>query len=33
MARNYKLDFTPVIDGLSSLLLGCLGTFLRAICG
>ncbi|MGO8504248.1 amino acid ABC transporter permease [Rhizobium leguminosarum] len=30
---NYKLDFTPVIDGLPSLLLGCLGTFLLAICG
>jgi polar amino acid transport system permease protein len=30
---NYKLDFTPVIDGLPNLLLGCLGTFLLAICG
>ncbi len=30
---NYQLDFTPVIDGLPSLLLGCLGTFLLAICG
>jgi polar amino acid transport system permease protein len=30
---NYELDFTPVIDGLPSLLLGCLGTFLLAICG
>src|SRR6478736_6839906 len=30
---NYTLDFTPVIDGLPSLLLGCLGTFLLAICG
>ena len=30
---NYQLDFAPVIDGLPSLLLGCLGTFLLAICG
>ncbi|KWV56997.1 ABC transporter permease [Rhizobium altiplani] len=30
---NYTLDFTPVIDGLPSLLLGCLGTLLLAICG
>jgi polar amino acid transport system permease protein len=30
---NYKLDFTPVIDGLPDLLMGCLGTFLLAICG
>ncbi len=30
---NYQLDFTPVIDGLPSLLLGCLGTLLLAICG
>ena len=30
---NYTLDFTPVIDGLPNLLLGCLGTFLLAICG
>ncbi|MBB3594032.1 polar amino acid transport system permease protein [Rhizobium sp. BK529] len=30
---NYQLDFTPVIDGLPSLLLGCLGTFLLAVCG
>jgi polar amino acid transport system permease protein len=30
---NYQLDFTPVIDGLPDLLLGCLGTFLLAICG
>ncbi|NLS03973.1 amino acid ABC transporter permease [Rhizobium sp. P32RR-XVIII] len=30
---NYTLDFTPVIDGLPGLLLGCLGTFLLAICG
>jgi polar amino acid transport system permease protein len=30
---NYQLDFTPVIDGLPSLLLGCLGTFLLALCG
>ncbi len=30
---NYTLDFTPVIDGLPSLLLACLGTFLLAISG
>lgn len=30
---NYKLDFTPVIDGMSALLMGCLGTFLLAISG
>ncbi|MDL2398157.1 amino acid ABC transporter permease [Rhizobium mayense] len=30
---NYHLDFTPVIDGLPSLLLGCLGTILLALCG
>ncbi len=30
---DYQLDFTPVIDGLPDLLLGCLGTFLLAICG
>ncbi len=30
---NYQLDFTPVIDGMPSLLLGCLGTFLLAVCG
>src|SRR6478736_5764025 len=30
---NYTLDFTPVIDGLPSLLRGCLGTFLLALCG
>ena len=30
---NYTLDFTPVIEGLPSLLAGCLGTFLLAICG
>ncbi|MBZ9791950.1 amino acid ABC transporter permease [Rhizobium sp. 3T7] len=30
---NYTLDFAPVIDGLPSLLLGCLGTLLLAICG
>ncbi len=30
---NYQLDFTPVIDGLPSLILGCLGTFLLALCG
>ena len=30
---NYKLDFTPVIDGLPDLLMGCLGTFLLALCG
>ncbi len=32
-AMNYKLDFTPVIDGMPALLMGCLGTFLLAICG
>ncbi|KRE15819.1 ABC transporter permease [Bosea sp. Root381] len=30
---NYKLDFTPVIDGLSDLLMGCLGTFVLALGG
>jgi polar amino acid transport system permease protein len=30
---NYKLDFTPVIDGLPDLLMGCLGTFLLALSG
>ncbi|CAH1672344.1 ABC transporter permease [Hyphomicrobiales bacterium] len=30
---NYKLDFTPVIEGMPDLLMGCLGTFLLAICG
>ena len=30
---NYKLDFTPVIDGLPDLLMGFLGTFLLALCG
>lgn len=30
---NYKLDFTPVIDGMPALLMGCLGTFLLAISG
>jgi polar amino acid transport system permease protein len=30
---NYQLDFTPVIDGLPSLLLGCLGTFTLALSG
>lgn len=30
---NYKLDFTPVIDGLPDLLMGCLGTFLLALAG
>ncbi|CAM5216618.1 ABC transporter permease OS=Bosea thiooxidans OX=53254 GN=ARD30_02270 PE=3 SV=1 [Bosea thiooxidans] len=30
---NYKLDFTPVIDGLPDLLWGCLGTFLLALSG
>jgi His/Glu/Gln/Arg/opine family amino acid ABC transporter permease subunit len=29
---GYKFDFMPVTDGLPSLLLGCLGTFLLAIC-
>lgn len=30
---NYTLDFTPVIDGLPSLLMACLGTFVLAIGG
>jgi len=30
---NYKLDFTPVLDGLPDLLMGCLGTILLALCG
>jgi polar amino acid transport system permease protein len=30
---NYTLDFTPVIEGLPSLLSACLGTFTLAICG
>lgn len=30
---NYQLDFTPVIDGLPSLLSACLGTFTLALCG
>ena len=30
---NYKLDFTPVIEGLPDLLMGCLGTFLLALSG
>lgn len=30
---NYKLDFTPVWDGLSDLLMGCLGTFTLALGG
>ena len=30
---NYKLDFTPVIDGMPALLMGCLGTFLLANSG
>ena len=30
---NYKLDFTPVINGLPDLLWGCLGTFLLALSG
>lgn len=30
---NYQLDFTPVINGLPSLLLACLGTFTLALCG
>lgn len=30
---NYKLDFTPVIDGMPALLMGCLGTFLLALSG
>jgi polar amino acid transport system permease protein len=30
---NYKLDFTPVIEGLPDLLLACLGTFWLALGG
>ncbi|MBP2551862.1 polar amino acid transport system permease protein [Neorhizobium galegae] len=30
---NYTLDFTPVVEGLPSLLTACLGTFALAICG
>ncbi|MGO4174696.1 amino acid ABC transporter permease [Bosea sp. TAF32] len=30
---NYKLDFTPVIEGMPDLLMGCLGTFLLALSG
>lgn len=30
---NYKLDFTPVLDGLPSLLTACLGTFALALGG
>ncbi len=30
---NYQLDFSPVIEGLPSLLMACLGTFLLAISG
>ena len=30
---NYKIDFTPVIDGLPSLLAGCLGTLGLALGG
>ncbi len=30
---NYTLDFTPVIEGMPSLLTACLGTFVLAICG
>ncbi|NTE88511.1 amino acid ABC transporter permease [Agrobacterium rubi] len=30
---NYQLDFTPVIDGLPSLLSACLGTFTLALSG
>jgi polar amino acid transport system permease protein len=32
-AMNYKLDFTPVIDGLPSLLTACLGTLWLALAG
>jgi polar amino acid transport system permease protein len=32
-AMNYSLDFTPVIEGLPSLLTACLGTFTLAISG
>jgi len=30
---GYQVDFTPVIEGLPDLLMGCLGTFLLALCG
>ncbi|WP_353186351.1 ABC transporter permease subunit, partial [Bosea sp. (in: a-proteobacteria)] len=30
---NYRLDFTPVIEGLPDLLLACLGTFGLALGG
>lgn len=30
---NYKLDFTPVLDGLPSLLTACLGTLFLSLCG
>jgi polar amino acid transport system permease protein len=30
---NYKIDFTPVIDGLPTLLAGCLGTLGLALAG
>jgi polar amino acid transport system permease protein len=30
---NYKFDFTPVIDGMPNLLLGCLGTLGLALAG
>ena len=30
---NYKLDFSPVLEGLPNLLTACLGTFLLAFCG
>jgi polar amino acid transport system permease protein len=32
-ALNYKFDFTPVIDGLPALLLGCLGTLWLGLSG
>jgi len=30
---NYKLDFTPVLEGLPNLLAACLGTFVLALSG
>jgi polar amino acid transport system permease protein len=30
---NYTLDFTPVIEGLPALLMGCVGTFVLALGG
>jgi polar amino acid transport system permease protein len=32
-ALNYKFDFTPVIQGMPNLLMGCLGTLFLALAG